>query len=91
VVVEGRLAAVLDWGDLTAGDPAIDLGAAWMLFPVDAHQEIWDAYRPTSPDTMARAAGWAVYWGVMLLDVGLANDPPFAEIGRRTLGRACGG
>lgn len=90
VVDEGRLAAVLDWGDLTAGDPAIDLGAAWMLFPVDAHQDIWDAYQPTSSDTMVRAAGWAVYFGVMLLDVGLANDPPFAEIGRRTLLRTCG-
>lgn len=89
VVDEGRLAGVLDWGDLTAGDPAIDLGAAWMLFPVDAHQQIWHAYRPTQPDTMVRAAGWAVYWGVMLLDVGLAGDPPFAEIGRRTLARLC--
>jgi aminoglycoside phosphotransferase (APT) family kinase protein len=91
VVSEGRLAAVLDWGDLTAGDPAIDLGAAWMLFPVDAHQDVWDAYRPVPSDTTVRAAGWAVYFGVMLLDVGLANDPPFAEIGRRTLARACEG
>jgi aminoglycoside phosphotransferase (APT) family kinase protein len=91
VVDEGRLAAVLDWGDLTAGDPAIDLGAAWMLFPVDAHQDVWDEYRPAPPDTMVRAAGWAVYFGAMLLEVGLANDPPFAGIGRRTLARVCEG
>jgi aminoglycoside phosphotransferase (APT) family kinase protein len=87
VVDEGRLAAVLDWGDLTAGDPAIDLGAAWMLFPVDAHPDIWDAYRPVPAGTMLRATGWAVFFGSMLLEVGLAGDPPFAEIGRRTLAR----
>lgn len=90
VVCEGRLAAVLDWGDLTAGDPAIDLAAAWMLFPVDAHQEIWDAYRPVPDGTLVRASGWAVFFGLMLLEVGLAGDPPFAEIGRRTLARVCG-
>ncbi|HEY8472325.1 MAG TPA: aminoglycoside phosphotransferase family protein [Natronosporangium sp.] len=90
VVDAGRLAAVLDWGDLTAGDPAIDLAAAWMLFPVDAHPAVWESYRPTEPDTVVRAAGWAVYWGVTLLDAGLAGDPPFAEIGRRTLARLCG-
>jgi aminoglycoside phosphotransferase (APT) family kinase protein len=87
VVDEGRLAAVLDWGDLTAGDPAIDLGAAWMLFPPDAHASFWDAYRPVGPETRLRASGWAVFFGLMLLEVGLAGDPPFAEIGRRTLAR----
>ena len=29
----GRLAAVLDFGDLAAGDPATDLSVAWMLLP----------------------------------------------------------
>jgi aminoglycoside phosphotransferase (APT) family kinase protein len=87
VVDEGRLAAVLDWGDLTVGDPAIDLGAAWMLFPVDVHADVWEAYRPVPAGTVQRAAGWAVFFGAMLLEVGLAGDPPFAEIGRRTLAR----
>jgi aminoglycoside phosphotransferase (APT) family kinase protein len=89
VVDKGRLVAVLDWGDMTAGDPATDLGAAWMLFPVEAHGDAWAAYGPIPAATMARAAGWAVFFGVTLLDVGLASDPPFAEIGRRTLTRLC--
>jgi aminoglycoside phosphotransferase (APT) family kinase protein len=87
VVDSGRLAAVLDWGDMTAGDRAVDLGAAWMLFPPDAHDRLWRSYGQVSAPTMRRAIGWAVFFGVTLLDVGLENDPPFAEIGRRTLAR----
>jgi aminoglycoside phosphotransferase (APT) family kinase protein len=87
VVDSGRLAAVLDWGDMTAGDRAVDLGAAWMLFPLEAHERLWRSYGPVSESTMHRAIGWAVFFGVTLLDVGLENDPPFAEIGRRTLAR----
>jgi aminoglycoside phosphotransferase (APT) family kinase protein len=89
VVDGGRLVAVLDWGDLTAGDPAADLGAAWMLFPERAHAALRDAYGPVSADTVARAAGWAVFFGLTLLDVGLPDDPPFAEVGRRTLASVC--
>jgi aminoglycoside phosphotransferase (APT) family kinase protein len=89
VVDAGRLAAVLDWGDMTTGDRAVDLGAAWMLFGPDHHDDLWRAYGPISEPTRDRAVGWAVFFGVTLLDVGLANDPPFAEIGRLTLTRVC--
>ena len=30
LVTDGRLSAVLDFGNLTAGDPATDLSVAWM-------------------------------------------------------------
>ena len=33
LVNEGRLSAVIDFGDLCAGDPATDLSVAWMLLP----------------------------------------------------------
>jgi aminoglycoside phosphotransferase (APT) family kinase protein len=89
VVDQGRLAAVLDWGDMTAGDPAADLAAAWLLFPATAHAAIWAAYGQVSTSTMARAKGWAVFFGTTLLTLGLASDPVLAGIGRRTLERAC--
>lgn len=85
VIRQGGLAAVLDWGDMTAGDPATDLGAAWMLFPVAAHATIWAAYGQITAPTMARATGWAVFFGVTLLD----GDPVLAGIGRRALERVC--
>jgi aminoglycoside phosphotransferase (APT) family kinase protein len=89
VVDGGRLVAVLDWGDMTTGDSASDLGAAWMLFPVSVHERIWAAHHLASPDTLRRARGWAVFFGLSLAHVGLAGDVPFAEIGRRTLRRVC--
>ena len=89
VVAQGRLVAVLDWGDMTTGDRAADLGAAWMLFPTEAHGQIWAAYHAISPSTLLRARGWAVFFGLMLSEVGLAGDAAFAEIGRRTLRRVC--
>ena len=36
LVHAGRLSAVIDFGDITAGDPATDLSVAWMMF--DASQ-----------------------------------------------------
>ncbi|MFI5916875.1 aminoglycoside phosphotransferase family protein [Dactylosporangium sp. NPDC051541] len=89
VVDNGRLAAVLDWGDMTAGDPATDVAAAWMLFPVPAHPYLWKAYGTIPPSTMDRAKGWAVFFGLTLLEAGLAGDGPFEAIGRATLERLC--
>ena len=36
LVSGGRLAAVIDFGDLAAGDPATDLSVVWMLLPPSA-------------------------------------------------------
>jgi aminoglycoside phosphotransferase (APT) family kinase protein len=90
VVDGGRLAAVLDWGDMTTGDRAADLGAAWMLFPPGTHADIWAAGPPPSAHTLARAAGWGVFFGLSLLEAGLAGDAVFAAAGRLTLHRLAG-
>jgi aminoglycoside phosphotransferase (APT) family kinase protein len=37
LVRQGRLCAVLDWGDVTAGDAAADLATVWWLFELDVH------------------------------------------------------
>jgi aminoglycoside phosphotransferase (APT) family kinase protein len=89
VVDNGRLAGVLDWGDMTAGDPAIDLAAAWMLFPARARVRLWTAYGAIPSPTMHRAKGWAVFFGLTLLAAGLAGDVPFEAVGRATLAELC--
>jgi aminoglycoside phosphotransferase (APT) family kinase protein len=58
-----RLAAVLDFGDLTAGDPATDLAAAWLVFDQDARAEFrasMTALTGADHDTWRRARGWAL-------------------------------
>lgn len=87
----GRLVGVIDWGDLGAGDPATDLAGAWMLFPPEAHDEVWSAYGDPSDATLARARGWAVYFGTVLLDTDVHGEDTFGRIGRATLERAVAG
>lgn len=82
-----RISAVIDWGDLAAGDVATDLAGIWALFEsAAARQQVLDRYRPND-DLLARAMGWAVLFGVVLVDSGLINSPRHAEAGRRTLTR----
>ncbi|MFL5805140.1 MAG: aminoglycoside phosphotransferase family protein [Roseiflexaceae bacterium] len=88
LVEHGVITGIIDWGDLTAGDCATDLAAIWMLFAEpDARQQALAAYANLSDATVRRAKGWAVLFGVMLLDSGLIDNPRNAVIGARTLQR----
>jgi aminoglycoside phosphotransferase (APT) family kinase protein len=88
LVAEGRIAAVLDWGDVTAGDPATDLALAWMLFDAPERRTLLAARGGVDAALRACARGWAVLFGAMLLSVGVADrDDGFTSVGRRTLER----
>ncbi len=88
LVERGRISGIIDWGDITAGDAATDLAAIWMLFAEpQARSDALAAYGDLSAATLRRAAGWAVLFGVMLLDSGLVDNPRNAAIGARTLQR----
>jgi aminoglycoside phosphotransferase (APT) family kinase protein len=88
LVEHGIITGIIDWGDITAGDPATDLAAIWMLFAdPDARQAALAAYSGLSDATLRRARGWSVMFGVMLLDSGLVDNPHNAAIGAHTLQR----
>jgi aminoglycoside phosphotransferase (APT) family kinase protein len=89
---DGHLVAVIDWGDTTAGDPAVDLAAAWWLFEPEHHAALWRAYGGVSRDLWLRSQAWAAYFGLMFLGFRLADDPTRVdeagvELGRRQLRR----
>jgi len=80
---EGARSAVIDWGDLTGGDPATDLACAWMLFDHWADiDEFLDTYG-AGPDLVRRAVGWAIVFATMFLDSGLPE--PYPRLGKTTL------
>jgi aminoglycoside phosphotransferase (APT) family kinase protein len=86
LVEHGVISGVIDWGDITAGDCATDLASIWMLFADrQARDDALAAYAALSEATLQRARGWAVLFGVMLLDSGLVDSPRHARIGERTL------
>ena len=92
VLVEaGRFSAVIDWGDLCQGDAATDLAAIWSLLPhLAARRSALDAYG-AAPTAVRRGRGWAVSFGVMLLDAGQVDDPRLAAAGAATLARVIEG
>jgi aminoglycoside phosphotransferase (APT) family kinase protein len=88
LVEEGVISGIIDWGDLTSGDCATDLASIWMLFAEpNARQAALAAYGGLSKATINRAKGWAVFFGVMLLETGLNDYPVHALIGQRILER----
>ena len=85
----GRASAVIDFGDLTSGDPATDLSVAWMLQPEGDHRRFWAAYRDTAAHVVddalvARARGWALVLALVFLGSS-PDDSLMATIGRATL------
>ena len=88
LIEHGAITGIIDWGDLTSGDCATDLAALWMLFAEPrARQAALAAYSGLSDATLQRTKGWAILFGVMLLDTGLIDNPRNAVIGTRTLQR----
>ncbi|WP_042392085.1 aminoglycoside phosphotransferase family protein [Streptacidiphilus carbonis] len=74
VVADGTLAGVVDFGELCAGDPATDLGAAWLLLPEGAAAGFLDTYAVADEASVRRARGWALRACLGLLSVGRAGE-----------------
>jgi aminoglycoside phosphotransferase (APT) family kinase protein len=88
LVSDGRIIAVIDWGDIAAGDRATDLAGIWMLLPERAAREAAMAQCDSvSPHTWDRARGWALLFAVILLDAGCGGDARMGAIAHRTLER----
>jgi aminoglycoside phosphotransferase (APT) family kinase protein len=92
LVNDGQVSGVIDFGDITAGDPASDLSVSWMLLPPDCHATFWSAYQaasgraggPAGDALRARARGWALNLAVVFL-AHSEDNPVLRQVGRRTL------
>jgi aminoglycoside phosphotransferase (APT) family kinase protein len=91
LVRAGRLSGVLDFGDVSAGDPATDLSVAWMLLRGTARSSFRDltcgADGWLDDDTWTRARGWALALGVAHLAHSVDNDR-FAAVAAATIDEA---
>jgi len=88
LVNNGQVSGVIDFGDITAGDPANDLSVAWMLLAPRCHDSFWSAYQAAggrSDDAVrARARGWALNFAIVFL-AHSEDNPVLRKVGRRTL------
>ncbi|MEU3018414.1 MULTISPECIES: aminoglycoside phosphotransferase family protein [unclassified Nocardiopsis] len=86
---EGRLdlVAVLDFGDLTSGDPACDLAVAWLAFgPRDRARLRAELDRRSGVDvpTWDRARAWALLYSTLLC-ASAPEHPVLGAIGEHTV------
>ena len=89
LIKDGRVSGVIDFGDITAGDPASDLSLAWMLLPAASHDAFRAAYAAAghgviSAATWARGQGWALNLAIVFL-AWSADNPQLCQVGQRTL------
>lgn len=84
VTKDGALAGLIDFGDLTGGDPASDLVAAWCCFGADDRARFVariDASGRYDPHVWTRAAGWAASFA-SAMQPGSALEPVAHHIAR---------
>jgi aminoglycoside phosphotransferase (APT) family kinase protein len=92
LVVDGRLDAVIDWGDIAQGDRATDLAAIWTLLPdVQSRRRAMAACRSVSSHGWQRARGWALLLAVILLDASLDDDARMVTMAQKILERVLEG
>jgi aminoglycoside phosphotransferase (APT) family kinase protein len=82
LVVDGKLAAVIDFGTSGVGDPACDLVIAWTMFSGDSRRAFREAVGHDD-GAWARARGWAL-WKAMLVLSG-TTDPHQSAVNHRVI------
>ncbi|MET0908102.1 MAG: aminoglycoside phosphotransferase family protein [Ilumatobacteraceae bacterium] len=88
IVADGSVAAVIDFGDLTSGDPAVDFAVAWMLFD-GPDRAVFRAAAggragPIDDATWQRGQLWALHFAVLYL-LHSADSERFQRMGTSLL------
>lgn len=86
LVADGNLCGVVDFGDISSGDPASDLAAAYMLFDAD-HRKMFRAGFDHTEATWQRSRAWAIALGLAFL-AHSADNPAMKRIASKTLSEA---
>ncbi|MDW4572895.1 aminoglycoside phosphotransferase family protein [Microbacterium sp. M3] len=81
VARDGTLAGVIDFGDVTAGDPAYDLAVAWLAFDAAGRRRFIEAATGYDDDVWVRARAWAAAVALMLL-AHSDDNPDYFALGR---------
>lgn len=84
LVRDGVIAAVIDFGDISGGDRAVDLAGGIMLFDGGALAVFRETAGNVDVDLWRRAYGWALVHSLACLS-NSADNPTINAIGRKTL------
>ena len=81
----GRIVAVIDFGDITSGDPASDLGVAWLHFTAAGRERFFAAAGLDDADLRRRARAWGVHYALIMLQLPVGNA--LRPVGEHALGQ----
>ncbi|MDQ3426091.1 MAG: aminoglycoside phosphotransferase family protein [Actinomycetota bacterium] len=84
LAIQGRLSAVIDFGTLAIGDPAVDQIVAWNLLPADSRDTFRESLAVDNA-TWARGRGWALSIGLVALPYYQSTNPVLAGVSRRAI------
>ncbi|MET7453345.1 aminoglycoside phosphotransferase family protein [Streptomyces sp. NPDC005574] len=84
LVTRGRLSAVIDFGTVGVGDPAVDLMIAWNLLPGPARDTFRRAVGAGDAE-WARGRGWALSVSLIQLPYYRDTNPPLAANSRHVI------
>ncbi|WP_173070558.1 aminoglycoside phosphotransferase family protein [Phytohabitans houttuyneae] len=84
VARHGRLAAVIDFGQVGTGDPATDLLPAWALLTTRT-RDVFRAVVGVDDATWRRGRGWALKAGLGAMRIYRYTNPALAAAGRHSL------
>ncbi|GGX34299.1 phosphotransferase [Streptomyces lomondensis] len=84
LVTGGRLSAVIDFGTVGVGDPAVDLISAWCVLPAEVRGVFREAVGAGEAE-WARGRGWALSIAVIALPYYWETNPPVAENSRHVI------
>lgn len=87
ISARGELAAIIDWGDLCGGDPAVDLGARWTVLEDDTRAAFDAAHGPIDAALDARSRGWAAVFCAIVIDAHREDDRAWATRAEESLER----
>lgn len=85
LLVAGRLTAVIDWGGLKVGDPAVELMAAWSLFDVESRATYRAALGFVDDAMWLRGRAWAISAALMALPYYRDTNPDIVARSWRTI------
>lgn len=84
LIKDGRLTAVIDFGTLGIGDPAVDLIVAWNLLPV-ATRAVYRSALNVDEATWLRGRGWALSIALIQLPYYHQTNPALAANARHVI------
>lgn len=85
IVREKKIKAIIDWGDITLGDPACDLASLWMINDNNKARQLALKDYGASQILINRSIGWAIFFGTLFLDSAWDKNKQQVILGKKIL------